>query len=472
MSSINATGIAIITIAVIAYIAVTSFISVWLRGKTNEQFMVAARSLPPAVVGAVMMSEVVASSSTVGSAQLAYTAGMAASIGILGCAVALPIVGLVAPRMYRTGEYTISGIISKRFGNAARLAVSAISLYAMFLLVVSSYLGGASALSIVYRVPLVYAALITAAVSTSYYAFGGLKSAAPVFVIHLVAKYACVVVIMLVGLKMAGGYTPIHQALPPFYFTWTGKLGAGPLFGALFGWIGAMIATQHVVQTVCAARSGEEARKSSFYAGLWCIPIGLMSGFIGLEAKYLFPKINSLYALPIFIQHMHPALGAIATVGIAAGVFGGVASACFGMTTLAMKDFVGPLLKISSDRQLKVTRYVAVVVGFAPVPIVLHVQSILKTAFFARSLRVSIALVAVFGLFLPWFSSGIGACLALAASVIGASAWFFAGNPYGIDPTYVAAAIPFIVMLIDHLVRLATGTKEQVAAAASVVQHD
>jgi len=77
------------------------------------------------------------------------------------------------------------------------------------------------------------------------------------------------------------------------------------------------------------------------------------------------------------------------------------------------------------------------------------------------------------GLFLPWFSSGLGACLGLVAAVIGASAWFFAGNPYGIDPTYVAAVIPFIVMLIDHLVRLATGSKEKVAvAAASGNQQD
>lgn len=474
MSSFGYWDMTIITVAVIAYIVVTSMLSLWLRrSKTNEQFMVASRALPTTVVGAVMMSEVVASAATVGSAQQAFKSGMAAAIGILGCAIALPIFGVVvAGRMYGTGEYTISGIVAKRYGQTARLIVSGISLYAMFILVVSAYLGGASALSVVYKIPLIWAALITALVSTSYYAFGGLKGAAPVMMIHLVAKYACVIVIVAVALKMAGGFTPIYHALPHYYWTWDGKIGPSTMFGWTFAWVGAMFATQHVVQTMSAARSAAEAKRASIYAGLWCVPIGLMAAFIGVAARYLFPKMNPLYALPVFIQHMNPFLGAIATIGIAAGVFGGVAAACLGMTTLAVKDFVVPILKLPPEKQLKVTRYVGFVIGFLPVPIVLTVQSILKTAFFARSLRVSIAIVAVCGFFLPAFSTGTGACIGLLGAVVGASIWFFSGNPYGIDPTYVAAVIPLVVMVIDHLVRRIARPQVRAAAAGSGSQQD
>jgi len=467
VSTLGFWDITIITVAVIAYILITSFLALRLSGNTNDQFMVASRKLPAAVVGAVMMSEVVASASTVGSAQQAFTSGMAASIGILGAAIALPFFGLVvASRMYGTGEYTISGIIAQRYGETTRLIVSGISLYAMFILVVFAYLGGAAALSVVYRIPLVWAALITALVSTSYYALGGMKSVAPVMIIHLVAKYACVIVIAAVALKMAGGFTPIYHSLPAYYWTWDGKIGASTMLGWAFAWVGAMFATQHIVQTMSSARSAAEGKRASIYAGLWCVPIGLLAGFIGVAARYLYPNMKPLYALPIFILHMHPVLGAIATVGLAAGVFSGIAGACLGMTTLAVKDFIVPIFKLGPSQQLKVTHYAAVVIGFLPVPIVLTVQSILKTAFFARSLRVSIALVAVCGFFLPTFSTGAGASIGLLGAVIGASVWFFAGNPLGIDPTYIAAIIPLLVMAVDHLIRFLTKPKIQAAVGA------
>jgi SSS family solute:Na+ symporter len=55
--------------------------------------------------------------------------------------------------------------------------------------------------------------------------------------------------------------------------------------------------------------------------------------------------------------------------------------------------------------------------------------------------------------FAPRFSSGTGAFWGLLLATLGATGWFLAGNPFGIDNIYVAAAIPLVVMAIDHVLK-------------------
>jgi SSS family solute:Na+ symporter len=91
--------------------------------------------------------------------------------------------------------------------------------------------------------------------------------------------------------------------------------------------------------------------------------------------------------------------------------------------------------------------------------------------FFSKALRTAIALVAVAGFCLPNFSSNFGACAGLLGSVVGASVWFFLGNPYGIDNTYIAASVPIVVMGIDHLVQRALRPVAQQVLKAEAVDE-
>lgn len=59
MAQFQAVDTAIIIAMVLAYIGFTSWLTIRLRSKTVDQFMTAARALPPAVIGILMMSEFV-----------------------------------------------------------------------------------------------------------------------------------------------------------------------------------------------------------------------------------------------------------------------------------------------------------------------------------------------------------------------------------------------------------------------------
>ena len=65
------------------YILFTSWLTMRLRSRTTGEFMNAARCMPAAVVGVLLMSEFIGAKSTIGTAQEAFQSGMAASWSVL-----------------------------------------------------------------------------------------------------------------------------------------------------------------------------------------------------------------------------------------------------------------------------------------------------------------------------------------------------------------------------------------------------
>lgn len=78
-------------------------------------------------------------------------------------------------KFYRTGQYTISGIIDQKFGKSTKLVVSVIMIAALLLVNLGNYLSGSAAIASILGLPLMTCAIITAVVSTFYFTFGGMK---------------------------------------------------------------------------------------------------------------------------------------------------------------------------------------------------------------------------------------------------------------------------------------------------------
>ena len=75
----------------------------------------------------------------------------------------------------------------------------------------------------------------------------------------------------------------------------------------------------------------------------------------------------------------------------------------------------------------------------------------------------------------PWFGTRTGALLSIIISLVATIAWFMMGNPYDIDPAYVALVIPLIIMGLSSLIeRVRSGkiTRISVEAARSVPDNE
>lgn len=449
---------------IIAYILGTGWLTIRLRSTTNSQFMVASRAMPAAVVGVLLMSEFIGAKSTVGTSQEAFTSGLAAAWSVIAAGIGYLLFGLFFVRkVYGSGEYTISGVLAQKYGKGTMIVVSLIMIYALFLVNVGNYVSGAAALSTILKVDIPLAMIIIGVISTFYFTFGGLKGVAYVTLLHSAVKIIGIGIIVAVALWMTGGFRPMAATLPPEYFTWDGKIGFSTIFAWVIGTVGSIFSTQFVIQAISSNKSADDARRSCFYAAALCIPVGLALGVIGVCAKFLFPTMKSIYALPVFLQGMNPVLAGIVATSLVASVFVSVATVALAIASLIVKDFYIPWKKPTEEQQLKTTRILSVVIGLAPLVFCFFLPEILKLSFFTRAIRMSISIVALVGFYLPFFRTSIGAIGGLLTSTVVTSLWYYWGNPYGIDNMYVALATPIVFIVVERMVEVVLGVKPRAA---------
>ncbi len=359
---------------------------------------------------------------------------------------------MLVKRIYNTGKITISGAIAEKYGTSTKNIISLIMIYALLLVNVGNYVSGAAAISTVLKVNLPVAAFITAIVSTFYFAFGGMKGMAWVTLLHSAIKYFGILVILGVALHMTGGISPMIQEMPDFYWTWDGNIGASTIFTWLIGTIGSIFCTQFVIQAISSTKDAASAKRATWIAFLFCLPIALAIAVIGVAAKYLHPEINSLYALPVFLQDMNPWLAGIVTTSLVASFFVSVSTVALAIASLIVKDFYVPYRNPTPEREFKMTRWLSLAIGFAPLIFVLFVPEVLKLSFFTRAIRLSISVVAVIAFYLPFFKSARGANAGLIGACVVTSVWYLMGDPFGINNMYIALITPAVIMLIDRLI--------------------
>ena len=453
MKQFTAEDTLIIIGIVVAYILFTTWLTYRLRSKSSGDFMEGSRAMPAFIVGVMLMSEYIGAKSTIGTAQAAFEDGFAASWSVIGAAIGFPIFGLLlVKRIYNTGKITISGAIAEKYGTSTKNIISLIMIYALLLVNVGNYVSGAAAISTVLKVNLPVAAFITAIVSTFYFAFGGMKGMAWVTLLHSAIKYFGILVILGVALHMTGGISPMIQEMPDFYWTWDGNIGASTIFAWLIGTIGSIFCTQFVIQAISSTKDAASAKRATWIAFLFCLPIALAIAVIGVAAKYLHPDINSLYALPVFLQDMNPWLAGIVTTSLVASIFVSVSTVALAIASLIVKDFYVPYRNPTPEREFKMTRWLSLAIGFAPLVFVLFVPEVLKLSFFTRAIRLSISVVAVIAFYLPFFKSARGANAGLIGACVVTSVWYLLGDPFGINNMYIALVTPAVIMLIDRLI--------------------
>ena len=169
--------------------------------------------------------------------------------------------------------------------------------------------------------------------------------------------------------------------------------------------------------------------------------------------------------MPVFLKSMDPWMAGIVTASIMATTLVTISACQLGATALIMKDFFVPWFNPAENKKLLATRILSVVIGLAPIPFALYVPGLLKTIFFARALRTTVSVIVVFMFYLPMMGSNRSAFWGLIFGSVGVIAWFFMGDPFGIDNIYIGVAIPAVIMLGHGLI--SRGKKEKVAAAGA-----
>ncbi|MGM9474403.1 sodium:solute symporter family protein [Pseudarthrobacter sp. YS3] len=445
----------LVMLVVVAYMAVLAAISYFVRrsSRTSESFASGGKAFPAVLIGVLLASEFIGTSASIGTAQEAYKVGISAAWNIVALGLGFILFSwLLAKRFKTLGEITISGALARTYGERVRTATSVIMVCALLIVAVSVYASGGAILANLLQIDKSLAIVLVGVLATLYVSIGGMRSVIYTNVVHTIVKLGSVVLLAVIGMSRVGGISGLRAKLPENMFSVDG-VGWPQIFAWLIAGIGAIFATQYVVQAITTVEDPNKARRAAFYSSLVLIPFGLLAAVVGMCSAVLYPKINSIQALPALTADIDPLLAGFVIAGLAGAMFGTIAALTIGSSTLLLKDFYQRFFNPGQDarKNLVFIRIATVVTGVIPISLALTASNVLTITFLAKSLRASLAVLVVLMFFKPGYGTRAGAFASIIASLVTTIGWFLAGNPYGIDNAYVAVATPIVIMTICQI---------------------
>ena len=446
---------AIFTIAVLTLIGIHS----GKRIKNAADFSTGGKQISTPMVMGVITGTLVGGSSTIGTAQLAFTFGLSAWWFTLGGGIACLVMGLVfAKPMRATGCDTIQQMISKEYGITAGLVTAILGTVGIQINIVAQLLSfNALAISIIPMHPIV-CALIGVAIMLSFIVFGGIFAAGILGLVILTLISASVITSGILVLNLSGGLSGIYEALPrELYFNLFAR-GVGVDGGAALSLLLGVLSTQTYIQAVLSGRSDAAAKKGAFLSALVMPVIGAGGILIGLYMRMTQPDLNPALAFPQFIiEQLPPLFGGIVLATLLAVITSTGAGLALGFGTILTNNVYLKFInkESSGEKTLAVNRILIVfALAVAAVFTVGNLKSIILVwSFMSMALRGAV-------LFIPmcaalFLRSRVEKQYVIASSILGITAvlvgrFTMSGN---FDPLFIGISVSAATVLIGVLVK-------------------
>jgi len=347
-------NLSIVDILVIAaYFLLLSAIAYWAARReknVSADFFLASRDVGWLAVGASLFA------SNIGSEHLVGLAGTGAASGLavghfewLASFILLLLGWLFVPFYLRSGVYTMPEFLERRYNPASRAYFTWVSIigYVLTKISVTLFAGGV-VMRAVTGFDFWTSAAILIVITGLYTIFGGLRAVIYTEVMQAVVLIAGSVTLMFIGLHAVGGWSGLHAAVPPDFFSmwkpmhhkdfpWTGIVFGAPILGIWY-WC----TDQHIVQRVLAARNVQEARRGTLLAGFLKILPVFIFVLPGIIAAALYQDVRSGSAdsaYPILVTRLLPiGFKGLVLAGMLAALMSSLASAFNSCSTLLTWD--------------------------------------------------------------------------------------------------------------------------------------
>lgn len=360
LSSLHIFG-SIITLSLIIIIGIYTGRKV----KNAKDFSSGGYNASSALVAGTIIGTLVGGSSTIGTAQLAFTNGLSAWWFTIGAGIGCFLLSKIFTVPLRKSKCdTIQQIISKEYGQEAGIITSVLSATGIMLNIVAQILAANALLSSMFGLSPEFSALITMVLMACYVIFGGVLSTGVLGIIKFILIYISVILGALLALQLAGGFNQIYNSLPKEEYFNLFSRGFGVDAGAGLSVVLGVLSTQTYVQAVLSGKSNEASKKGALLSSVVIPPIGIGAILIGLYMRINFPAIESGQAFPLFIiNNMPPLIGGAILATLLIALVGTGSGMALGFGTIITKDIYKKYINKNADskRELLVTRIVIIV---------------------------------------------------------------------------------------------------------------
>ncbi len=279
---------------VIAYMVGILAAGFWAQRKatTQDQFLVAGRSVGPWLYSGTLAAIVLGGASTVGGVKLGYQYGISGMWFVFMFGLGILVLSTVfVKRILGLNLYTVPELLERRYTPGARVAAGVVMVAYDLMVSVTATIAVGSVMEVIVGVPRTPAILVSSAVMVAYSALGGMWSLTLTDIIQFVIKTIGILFILLPGAILhAGGFAGMHAHLPAGFFSLS-NIGPGRVVSFFVLYFFGIIIGQDVWQRVFTARSVEVARNGGILVGAYCLCYALAGALIGAAGRVFLPAL-------------------------------------------------------------------------------------------------------------------------------------------------------------------------------------
>jgi SSS family solute:Na+ symporter len=346
-------------VAVVGYVAVLTAVGLWRARavRTEDDFLVAGRTLPARVLLFTLLSAWIGSGSLFAGAGLGYRAGFPALWQSAGAWVGIALIYFLASRVRRLAQYTVPDILEMRYGPWGRILGTTTTVLAYTAIVAYQFRGGGRLLNLVAGVDPRTGAAVTAAFCIAYTAFAGMLSIAYLDVANGVMMIVgtAVAVVYLVG--RAGGTESAFGALRPDQLTLFGSLSPIDAIGLFLPTLFLLLGEANMYQKFFSARDERAARNAvlGWIAGTILVETLIVSigAFGSVAVPGLGTQESETITVRVALDVLPTAFGVLLLAGAAAIILSTATSCLLTPATSLTRDVYQRFMKPSAgDREL------------------------------------------------------------------------------------------------------------------------
>ncbi len=439
-----------------AYLIGILAVGLWAQRKatTQEDFLVAGRSVGPVLYAGTLAAVILGGGSTVGGVKLGYQYGISGMWLVVMYGLGMVVMGLVlVPRILELKLYTIPELLERRYSAAARIAGGVVMAAYDLMIVVTGTIAVGAVMEVIVGIPRTPSILLSSVVMVAYSVFGGMWSLTATDIVQFVIKTIGILFILLpAAILRAGGFAGMHERLPAEFFSLTHIGGVKILSFFTLYFFGILIG-QDGWQRVFTARSVKVARNGGVYVGLYCLAYAAAGATIGAAGRaFLPPLADPDLAFGTIVNAVLPAgMRGLLLAATLSAIMSTCSACLLASSTVLLEDVYLPARKLHSIGSIMQTRAVTLALGIVATTIACLTADVIAALTVAYDLLVGALFVPVLGAILWRRGSPLGA---LASIAVGGVAVVTLLVVRGIDsdaPIYGGLGLSFVVYMTFSL---------------------
>lgn len=447
-------------ILVICYIAATTAIGWYLSMKAKAQnniksFFIGKKELGALLIMFVMFGEMVAGSSTVGSAQTAFRTGLSSVWTNWGQALGVFVFVLTVSKLYRVagyyGAYSVPEAFQFRFDSKpCRMVVMIIVVVVYGILFAMQPKAAAAILAPMLNIDIRVMAWIMGIVFIVQ-SLVGLKGIAAMNAVHSTVLYAGCVVVAVLAWNHVGSLEVVRETLGAEYLSVV-QPSVGTVIGNAAGGMFAFILSTSLVANIYSAKSKKCANQGVVTAAVLVIIFAFFPALIGVFGKIMYPDAEASTIFYTVADTFGPMVGAFASMAIIAAVFSTAPAFLLTIGTTITRDFYVALINkdATDQQQLRFSKIAIVAFGLIATHLGLNAGSILSQVNGAFQIRAVAGMVLIIGAYWKKVDKNSAFWSMMIGGIV-AAVWHFAGQPFGIVPFWPGCGVGLVILVVMTL---------------------